>query len=205
MKEITFLAIFSLSAVLFFVGFGDSIKKNYLASEVCDVEDLPDDFFSTEDSVLPDGCKAINVSELFDEKVKEKKVAKYIMENIQKDYLDCYSFYKVASESFKKAGKDQGLITNLESLRKYSVVQKQPVFSKGFNVYLKGFAPMPPAPLVWKCGCEVAKWRSGEVYRRIAVVKWRSGDGLRRLPGGTAGQEAPQEVPEAKIFPNVAF
>ena len=45
-----------------------------------------------------------------DEKVKEKKVAKYIMENIQKDYLDCYSFYKVAAESFKKAGKDQGII-----------------------------------------------------------------------------------------------
>ena len=50
-----------------------------------------------------------------DEKVKEKKVAKYIMENIQKDYLDCYSFYKVAAESFKKAGKDQGLIKNLEN------------------------------------------------------------------------------------------
>lgn len=78
MKEITFLAIFSLSAVLFFVGFGDTIKKNYLASEVCDVEDLPDDFFSTEDSVLPDGCKAINVSELFDEKVKEKSEGEVI-------------------------------------------------------------------------------------------------------------------------------
>ena len=50
-----------------------------------------------------------------DEKVKEKKVAKYIMENIQKDYLDCYSFYKVAAESFKKAGKDQGIIKNLEN------------------------------------------------------------------------------------------
>ena len=50
-----------------------------------------------------------------DEKVKEKKVAKYIMENIQKDYLDCYSFYKVAAESFKKAGKDQRLIKNLEN------------------------------------------------------------------------------------------
>ena len=51
-----------------------------------------------------------------DEKVKEKKVAKYIMENIQKDYLDCYSFYKVAAESFKKAGKDQGLIKNFRPL-----------------------------------------------------------------------------------------
>ena len=55
------------------------------------------------------------VSIFADEKVKEKKVAKYIMENIQKDYLDCYSFYKVAAESFKKAGKDQGIIKNLEN------------------------------------------------------------------------------------------
>ena len=37
------------------------------------------------------------------------------------------------------------------------------------------------------------------MYRRIAVVKWRSGDGLRRLPGGTAGQEAPQEAPEEAV------
>jgi len=52
---------------------------------------------------------------LADQKAKEKKVAKYIMENIQKDYLDCYSFYKVAAESFKKAGKDRGLIKSLEN------------------------------------------------------------------------------------------
>ena len=52
---------------------------------------------------------------LADEKAKEKRVAKYIMENIQKDYLDCYSFYTVAAESFKKAGKDQGLIKGLEN------------------------------------------------------------------------------------------
>ena len=36
------------------------------------------------------------------------------MENIQKDYLDCYSFYKVAAESFKKAGKEKNLIDSLE-------------------------------------------------------------------------------------------
>ena len=48
------------------------------------------------------------------EGVKEKKVAKYVMENIQKDYVNCYSFYKVAAESFKKAGKDKSLIDNLE-------------------------------------------------------------------------------------------
>ena len=49
-----------------------------------------------------------------DESVKEKKIAKYVMENIQKDYVDCYSFYKVAAESFKKAGKEKQVIASLE-------------------------------------------------------------------------------------------
>ena len=49
-----------------------------------------------------------------DESVKEKKIAKYVMENIQKDYVNCYSFYKVAAESFKKAGKNQKVIESLE-------------------------------------------------------------------------------------------
>ena len=48
------------------------------------------------------------------ETAKEKKIAKYIMENIQKDYLNCYSFYKVAAVSFKKAGKEKNLIESLE-------------------------------------------------------------------------------------------
>ena len=51
---------------------------------------------------------------LADEKTKEKKIAKYIMENIQKDYLNCYSFYKVAAESFRKADKEKKLIDGLE-------------------------------------------------------------------------------------------
>jgi len=49
-----------------------------------------------------------------DETVKEKKIAKYVMENIQKDYVNCYSFYKVAAESFKKAGKEKQVIASLE-------------------------------------------------------------------------------------------
>ena len=49
------------------------------------------------------------------ETAKEKKIAKYIMENIQKDYLDCYSFYKVAAESLKKNGKEKNVISGLES------------------------------------------------------------------------------------------
>ena len=50
-----------------------------------------------------------------EETVKEKKIAKYIMENIQKDYLNCYSFYKVAAVSFKKAGKEKNIIKSLEN------------------------------------------------------------------------------------------
>ena len=48
------------------------------------------------------------------ENAKEKKVAKYVMENIQKDYVNCYSFYKVAAESFKKSGKEKKIIDSLE-------------------------------------------------------------------------------------------
>ena len=48
------------------------------------------------------------------EKTKEEKVAKYIIENIQKDYVACYSFYKVGAASFKKAGKEENIIENLE-------------------------------------------------------------------------------------------
>ena len=48
------------------------------------------------------------------EKTKEEKVAKYVLENIQKDYVVCYSFYKVAAESFKKAGKEKQIIKGLE-------------------------------------------------------------------------------------------
>ena len=51
---------------------------------------------------------------LADDKAKEGKIAKYVMENIQRDYVDCYSFYKVAAESFKKAKKEKTLIDSLE-------------------------------------------------------------------------------------------
>ena len=47
--------------------------------------------------------------------LKEKRIAKYIMENIQKDYLNCYSFYKIAAESFKKTKKDKSIIDSLEN------------------------------------------------------------------------------------------
>ena len=47
--------------------------------------------------------------------LKEKRIAKYVMENIQKDYLNCYSFYKIAAESFKKTKKDKSIIDSLEN------------------------------------------------------------------------------------------
>ena len=51
---------------------------------------------------------------LSDDKQKEAKISKFIMENIQRDYMECYSFYKVAAVSFKKAGKNESLIKSLE-------------------------------------------------------------------------------------------
>ena len=48
------------------------------------------------------------------EKTEEEKVAKYVLENIQKDYVACYSFYKIAAESFKKAGKEKQIVEGLE-------------------------------------------------------------------------------------------
>ena len=48
------------------------------------------------------------------EKTKEEKVAKFILENIQKDYTACYSFYKISSESFKKAKVKKSIIKGLD-------------------------------------------------------------------------------------------
>ena len=57
----------------------------------------------------------LNTNIFAEEKQNESRVAKYEMENIQKDYVNCYSFYKVAAESFKKAGKEKTLIDSLEN------------------------------------------------------------------------------------------
>ena len=48
------------------------------------------------------------------EKIKEEKVAKYVIENIQKDYVACYSFYKVSAAIFQKSGKEKNVIESLE-------------------------------------------------------------------------------------------
>ena len=47
------------------------------------------------------------------EKIKEEKVAKFVLENIQKDYTSCYSFYKIAKESFEKANAKKSIISGL--------------------------------------------------------------------------------------------
>ena len=48
------------------------------------------------------------------EKTKEEKVAKYVLENIQKDYTSCYAFYKIANVSFKKANAEKSVIEGLD-------------------------------------------------------------------------------------------
>ena len=57
----------------------------------------------------------LNTNVLADEKQTEARIAKYVMEKIQKDYVNCYSFYKVAAVSFKKAGKEKAIIDSLEN------------------------------------------------------------------------------------------
>ena len=47
------------------------------------------------------------------EKIKEEKVAKFVLENIQQDYTSCYSFYKIAGESFKKINAENSIIEGL--------------------------------------------------------------------------------------------
>ena len=69
------------------------------------------------------------------EKTKEEKVAKYVLENIQKDYVACYSFYKIAAEIFKKAGKEKKIIEGLE---------KSADVSLKFNHDLGEVLGMPP-------------------------------------------------------------
>ena len=48
------------------------------------------------------------------EKTKEEKVAKFVLENIQKDYTTCYGCYWIASKSFKKANAEKSIIKGLD-------------------------------------------------------------------------------------------
>ena len=51
---------------------------------------------------------------------------------------------------------------------------------------------MPPAPLVWKCGCEAAKWRGVSEKCGCQVVKWRCVSENR--PPRRRGPEAPRRL-----------
>ena len=48
------------------------------------------------------------------EKTKEEKVAKFVLENMQKDYTSCYSFYKITGESFKKSNAQKSIVEGLD-------------------------------------------------------------------------------------------
>ena len=75
------------------------------------------------------------------EKTKEEKVAKYVLENIQKDYVAYYSFYKIAAVSFKKAGKEEQIIESLE---------KSADVTLKFNHDLGEVLGMPPQIMIKK-------------------------------------------------------
>ena len=45
---------------------------------------------------------------------KEEKIAKYILLNMQQDYITCYSFYKIGSEFVKKSNGDKSVIDGIE-------------------------------------------------------------------------------------------
>ena len=83
------------------------------------------------------------------EKTKEEKVAKYIIENIQKDYVACYSFYKVGAASFKKAGKEKNIIQSLE---------KSADVTLKFNHDLGEVLGLKPAAMAKKTKREVEKF-----------------------------------------------
>ena len=45
---------------------------------------------------------------------KEEKRAKYVLLNMQQDYIACYSFYKIGSEYVKKSNGDKNTIDGIE-------------------------------------------------------------------------------------------
>ena len=83
------------------------------------------------------------------EKTKEEKVAKYIIENIQKDYVACYSFYKVSAAIFQKSGKEKNVIESLE---------KSADVTLKFNHDLGEVLGLKPAAMAKKTKKEVEKF-----------------------------------------------
>ena len=83
------------------------------------------------------------------EKTKEEKVAKYIIENIKRDYVACYSFYKVGAAIFKKSGKEKNIIESLE---------KSADVTLKFNHDLGEVLGLKPAAMAKKTKREVEKF-----------------------------------------------
>jgi len=46
--------------------------------------------------------------------IKEEERAKYILQNMQQDYITCYSFYKIGFEYVKKSNGDKSIIDGIE-------------------------------------------------------------------------------------------
>ena len=45
---------------------------------------------------------------------KEELVAKYVLENMQQDYISCYIFYKIGAEVVKKSNKNGDIAKGIE-------------------------------------------------------------------------------------------
>ena len=45
---------------------------------------------------------------------KEEKRAKYVLSNMQNDYITCYSFYKIGAEYIRKSNGDSDIIKGVE-------------------------------------------------------------------------------------------
>ena len=52
---------------------------------------------------------------------KEEKRAKYVLLNMQQDYIACYSFYKIGAEYVRKSNGDPKIIEGIEKSSDYSL------------------------------------------------------------------------------------
>ena len=57
---------------------------------------------------------AENQNEFILKKSKEEKRAKFVLLNIQQDYITCYSFYKIGAEYVRKSNGDTTVINGIE-------------------------------------------------------------------------------------------
>ena len=53
-------------------------------------------------------------NEFIFEKTVEEKRAKYVLLNMQQDYITCYSFYKIGAEYVRKSDGDNNIINGIE-------------------------------------------------------------------------------------------